>query len=125
MSEEVFHIFVYGSLMRGMSNHRLIAKGRFVQEDLTPPHYTLVDLGAYPAVITRGTTAVYGELYEVDEDILRNLDRLEGHPDFYRRTPIQLASSHSAEIYLLNLKLPSYKVIPSGDWRQKANVYEV
>jgi len=124
MGEEVFRIFVYGSLMRGMSNHRLIMNGHFLQEDATPPYYTLLDLGAFPAVITQGITAVYGELYEVNKDILKNLDTLEGHPQFYRRTPIQLASGQHAEIYLLNLKVPPYRVIASGDWRQRANLHE-
>jgi len=33
----------------------------------------------------RGKHVTYGELYEVDNEVLEALDRLEGHPRFYRR----------------------------------------
>ena len=31
-----------------------------------------------------------GELYEVDSDMLKILDKLEGHPNRYLRTPTQI-----------------------------------
>ncbi len=61
----------------------------------------MVSLGAYPGIIAGGSTAIVGEVYEVDEATLAELDRLEGHPEFYRRTEIALADGARVEAYVL------------------------
>lgn len=83
-------LFVYGSLLRGESNHAVIAGARFVGEAVTAARYTLVDLGEYPALVDGGESAVVGELYEVEEGLLAVLDEFEGHPDVYVRMRIEL-----------------------------------
>ena len=78
-------IFVYGSLLKGLGNHLVLKRARFVRDAHTTPAFTLVNLGAYPGLLAGGTTAVRGEVYVVDDETLAALDRLEGHPNFYRR----------------------------------------
>jgi gamma-glutamylaminecyclotransferase len=73
--------------MRGFSNHHVVSGCRYLGEARTVSKYSLY-VGSYPFVNSSiEDTYVYGELYEVEHpDDLLNLDRLEGHPDFYCRT---------------------------------------
>ena len=86
-------LFVYGTLKRGCSNHRYMAGQRFIGLARTAPGYRLYDLGGYPAMVTHpeDRDGVVGEVWSVDEDALRRLDRFEGvHEGLYRRAPIPL-----------------------------------
>ena len=59
-----------------------------------------------------------GEVYSVDSPTLAALDRLEGHPRFYRRTPITLAGGRHALAYLQAPDQTHGRPrITSGDWR--------
>ena len=67
-----------------------------------------------------GAYAVAGEVYEVDEATLAALDRLEGHPRFYRRTRIALEDGAAVETYLLPPEqVEGRPVIASGNWRSR------
>jgi gamma-glutamylcyclotransferase (GGCT)/AIG2-like uncharacterized protein YtfP len=104
--------------MRGLHNHRLLDGARFIAEDRTRPVFTICDLGSFPAMVDGGETAVVGELWEVDATTLARLDALEGHPRWYRRTPIVLVTRRHAETYLLPRdSLAGKPTVPSGDWR--------
>ena len=113
-------VFVYGTLMDGERNHRVLARAEHLGAARTVARFTMFDLGSYPAIVAGGRTAISGELYAVDAAALAKLDRLEGHPEIYRRTSIELEGGGSAEAYVL----PSTEgrratVIPSGSWRSR------
>ena len=91
--------FVYGSLMKGESNHRLLRRARFAGAAHTRCSFTLVDLGAFPGLIAGGTSAVRGETYAVGDATLASLDRLESHPTFYRRQEIALSDGTRVQAY--------------------------
>ena len=111
-------VFVYGTLMRDEINHRLLATARFVAEAHTEPCFELFDLGHFPAMSAGGQTVVRGEIYAVDDQTLVRLDRLEGHPELYQRTPIRLANGQEVQTYLMeDARMRRRPVIPSGDWR--------
>jgi gamma-glutamylaminecyclotransferase len=113
-------IFVYGTLLRGESNHRLLRRATFIREATSQPSFDLVDLGAFPAMIAGGQTAVCGEIYEVDEATLTRLDHLEGHPSFYVRTTIMLEHGLEAETYLLpGAQASGARRIACGSWRAR------
>jgi gamma-glutamylaminecyclotransferase len=113
-------LFVYGSLLSGESHHDHLGASRLLGAASTEPVYTLVDLGPYPALLAGGTTSVSGEIYEVDADVLAALDDFEGHPDEYRRLPVQLVGDASAETYVLpREKARHARVIASGSWRAR------
>ncbi len=110
--------FVYGTLLSGEPNHGVLRGSRCLGAVSTPPRFTLVDLGAFPGMLAEGTTAILGEVYEVDDDVLAKLDRLEGHPRFYLRAPIVLAGWQRAETYFFpTARAVGRSIIPSGDWR--------
>lgn len=119
-------IFVYGSLMKGFGNHRLLEKSRFICDAKTRPEFKMFSIsGAYPGVSAEGSTAIHGELYEVDEETLARLDQLEGHPHFYRRTTIALdcvkgtIEGVRADAYLLPPAAAIDRMrITSGSWRE-------
>ena len=111
-------IFTYGTLMRDEINLRLLATARFVAEAHTEPCFELFDLGHFPAMSAGGETVVRGEVYAVDDQTLVRLDRLEGHPEFYQRTPIRLADGQEVQTYLMaDARTRRRPAIPSGDWR--------
>jgi gamma-glutamylcyclotransferase (GGCT)/AIG2-like uncharacterized protein YtfP len=111
-------VFVYGTLLRGEPNHSLLAHAEALGPARTEPCYDLVDLGAFPALIAGGRTAIAGELYRVGPETLARLDRLEGHPDFYRRTPVRTNEGRQVETYLFpRARAGGRPRILSGDWR--------
>jgi len=112
-------MFVYGTLKRGFSNHRLMGQSKYLGKTLVPG-LKMFSMGGFPGCIKSGDNddEVIGELYEVtSEEVLQDLDWLEGHPDFYRRTEVN--TFHGiAETYLVD---PSYiqgrSIVSDGDWK--------
>jgi len=114
-------VFVYGSLKRGLYNHRLLTEGAtFAGEDRIEGA-TMFDLGAFPAVHLGGAGAVHGEVYRVTPETLARLDRLEGCPTMYQRVRVRLAASGAASwVYVMTPeKLAGRPGVPSGRWVQK------
>ena len=114
-------VFVYGTLLAGEPNNRLLVGARLVVEAQTQPGFQLRDLGAFLGLVRGGEHAVTGEVYEVDEPTLAALDRLEGHPRFYRRSRIALEGGATVETYLLAPEqVEGLPVIDSGSWRARS-----
>lgn len=111
-------LFVYGTLKQGYGNHVFLKDSKFLGVDSV--RGTLVDLGAFPGLLKDGDRPVYGELYEVDHATLRNCDRLEGHPNFYRREPVVTTGGVTCEVYYLQSHSPRELVILPGIWPAKA-----
>src|SRR6266704_2335736 len=60
----------------GMRNHVYLEKAKFLAPAQTKPEYELMYNGSIPAM-KAGSESVKGELYEVDDETLKNLDVLE------------------------------------------------
>lgn len=119
MSEDVLRLFVYGSLRRGFRYHDHLRDALHVGVDRTQPAFTLKSLGAYPALVTDGSTSVLGEVFEVSAALLQELDEFEEHPRMYRRTLIELESGRVAHCYLYVADPERWDELPSvvsGDW---------
>ncbi|KAK4884669.1 hypothetical protein RN001_000940 [Aquatica leii] len=89
-----FFVFVYGTLKIGEPNHYWLDKNpkgsyKFICNAETIEKYPLVVETQYhvPFLLHKPGTGHYvkGELYEVDEKVLANLDILEEHPTIYER----------------------------------------
>ena len=98
----------------------MLEGARFAGVARTLPHFHLVSLGPYPAMIRGGNTAVLGELYVIDEARIPELDDFEGHPELYQRCSITLEGGAEAETYVLPAELGEGKpALVSGDWRKE------
>jgi gamma-glutamylcyclotransferase (GGCT)/AIG2-like uncharacterized protein YtfP len=121
MTALLTHLFVYGSLLRGEPNHRLLEHAVFVGPARTRPSFTLFSLGPYPAMVAEGSTAIVGEIFDVDPPTLLRLDRLEGVPRFYDRVQVALEDGREVDAYVLRPhQVAGRSFIPSGDWRMRA-----
>jgi gamma-glutamylcyclotransferase (GGCT)/AIG2-like uncharacterized protein YtfP len=108
--------FVYGTLLRGEVNHRLLADAELLGSHRTKPCLTLYRLGAYPGAVRGGKTAVSGEVYRLDVGMLQQLDRLEDYPRLYTGETISTAFGR-AWIYIYRGHVAGRPVIVCGDWR--------
>lgn len=82
-------VFVYGTLKDGLSNNVLLRSATFVSRGCTVKPYIMYDTGGFPVVFQETEKHnVSGEVYEVDDQTLQRLDRLEGHPSFFERREI-------------------------------------
>lgn len=115
-------VFVYGTLMRAGANHAVLQRlgARFLGDATTREPRTLVDLGPYPALLPHAATpssasVVSGELWELDDTRLCELDAFEGYPDLYgrERITVDLAAnaSHEAFVYVLARRPPAHAVV--------------
>ena len=72
-------VAVYGTLKRGGSNSKLLKGTIFLGEDWLTG-VTLYDLGPYPGALAEPSKGVKVEVFEVNDQTLEQLDRLE---DFF------------------------------------------
>jgi len=75
---------VYGTLKSGKSNHYFLGDSGHVGMGRVSNEFTLAVEGL-PYLVKRNGKGCLVEVYEVDKDTMRMIDRLEGHPNFYRR----------------------------------------
>lgn len=114
------NVAVYGTLRSGYGNHALIENSSLVGVGKTKEQFTLTASGI-PFVtkgLNEGLSNVTVEVYSVEtESDLRNLDGLEGHPNWYRRelTTIVLEDDSEVEAWLY-FNEPGGSIIASGDY---------
>ena len=118
-------VFVYGTLksggeLRGLDRFgdgaTIVGKAKTVY-----PDYEMADLGAFPGVFLNGEYHIEGEVWEVDEDTMEDLDAIEGYPDFYDRQLTHTTEGKAWMYYLAGDTYKSYKgergnqVVEDGD----------
>ena len=85
-------VAVYGTLKKGYTNyHNYLTSSKHVGKGKTKEKYPLVIKGL-PYLIERGGVGynVEVDVFKVSDAVLSNLDRLEGHPTWYRRKQIPI-----------------------------------
>ena len=104
--------------MKGQRHADHLASATFLGSRTPRSAYRLVLIDYYPAMVSGGTTAISGELYDVSSDTLELLDELEEHPAFYQREQILLLEGESAWCYLLPVQhAQGADTIEGGDFR--------
>ena len=110
-------VFVYGTLKQGGQLHRALEESEFIGEAVTDPEFTMINLGWYPGVLHVGETKIHGEVFNIDDDTLKALDRIEGYPSLYDRKFVN-TSLGEAIMYIYNKDnvRDNVPTIPSGVW---------
>jgi gamma-glutamylcyclotransferase (GGCT)/AIG2-like uncharacterized protein YtfP len=115
-------VFVYGTLKSGRGNNRwFLSDSTLHGRARLDGDWRMIDLGGFPAVLEckkdgAVRTPVCGEVWLVSKDTLRELDRLEGYPEFYKRRPVVTAFG-PAWMYFMGEDAVSAPVVPDGLWR--------
>jgi len=117
-------VFVYGTLRRGGAGAMSIRfpSSKFMGDANVSG--SLYDLGTYPGVLlNESNSLVIGEVYEVDDEILNELDEYEAL-SHYRRKQVEISLGTHRRIcwiYEPNPEFYSHRtLITSGDWIEYA-----
>lgn len=94
-------VFVYGTLKKGFGNHTLLANSKFLGTDVVKDH-TLIQSPGFPYMVESEGSQARGEVYEVDERIVRYLDALEGYPTHYQKKEIRTEGGREVFTYYLD-----------------------
>lgn len=100
-------IAVYGTLKKGNGNYKhYLSDSTFVGHGKTKDKYPLLIEGLPYLVNDKGFGHnVKVDVFRVSDGVLANLDRLEGHPNWYRRERIDIIvkdKTYSCWVYLTN-----------------------
>lgn len=85
-------VFVYGTLKRGQANNKRLKDSKFLGEAETTHSYRMYTNRSYPMIIEDQDhgKAIKGELYEVSDEVLKDLDYLEGQGFLYERKKLHI-----------------------------------
>lgn len=114
-------VAVYGTLRKGLYNHRLIQDAPQVLV-MQIQGFKMRSLGAFPIVeYAPQDSMITAEVYHLTDHELEMCDRLEGHPTWYERTKIGALNmgdgAEDLQMYVMpNGKYPNDEIVESGDW---------
>lgn len=120
---EDIYLFVYGTLMSGLSNNHYLEGDTFVSTAQVE-QCSLIDLGYFPGMVdTDRYSRVEGELWKVSQATLKTLDILEGVPHLFHRDAVTAVIEGPGENDLESISAYAYfynepwSYVPHGDWR--------
>ena len=121
MGKGLHRIFVYGTLMRGERNHRLIALQECEGEGIIRG-FDLYNLGHYPGIRPSDNPeyVVHGEVYLVDDLTLERVNELEGEGSLYLLQFTEVVMKDKtvyAGVYVYNHECRESNRIHSGCWK--------
>lgn len=124
--DQKVNVFVYGTLRKHERNHGLLQDAVCISAQCWTPG-KLVDTGSgYPAMVEDACGMVYGELYEVTGEQLKELDWLEGytgeagtnHYDRIIQTVHTDRGVYEAYVYMYSKEnAAGLKQVSFGDWK--------
>lgn len=119
-------VFTYGSLKDGYHNDRFLEDAEYVGVGFIDSH-SMYSVGSFPAVV-EGNGVVYGEVYKVDDDIVKGMDYLEGYNEeaddgIYLRRDIEVnllgeEELVNTEYYIWNRDTNRLISVPYGVWSE-------
>lgn len=117
-------VFVCGTLRRGSADSisSRFPHAKFVADAQVSGN--LYDLGTYPGLQVNGSNSmVIGEVYEVDEEILKELDEFEA-ASHYLRKQVEVSIGSERKVCWVYEPDPRFytlrRLITSGDWIEYA-----
>lgn len=120
------YLFVYGTLMRNQCNHYIIDCCVFIGRGYTKEKYSLHMKGNIPFMHDdEGISEIYGEIYMVTSDIMKDIDKLECNGDWYTRKQRQVICENNQTEYICWMYFCNEEIgiVIDGDYkRYLANV---
>ncbi len=116
--------FVYGTLMKGLWNHRYLEDQRLIDK-ATLKGYRMYNVSSFPGIVKSKSEdqPISGELYEIDERCLVMLDRLEGEGRMYKRVVETVFTTdgqeHVASVYVWLGKVYSDQMVKETPWKPR------
>ena len=110
-------VLVYGTLMKGESNHGYLENSTYLGTTLLPG-YDMYDVGWYPAIVS-GEGFAIGEVYKVPLEDMPSIDRLEGEGSLYAKRCERITLNGEATfayVYVFLHEVSDLKKIPS--WKE-------
>ena len=123
--EKPIRLAVYGTLRQGFGNNGYLRNSEFVGQGKTTEKYAMYASGIPFVTKKNAHTNIVVEVFEVnDENTLRHVDSLEGHPDWYKREPIEVTLEDGtktiAELYFCDdISQNSNQLVESGDYASR------
>lgn len=106
-ADGLFRVGVYGTLKAGFFRHNALKGAR--QQGLCYIDGIMVHRTQYPALVHNKPGIKYlehnsvgVEVYDVDQDVLDELDRIEGHPSLFERRVVKTASFGDMFVYFMH-----------------------
>jgi gamma-glutamylcyclotransferase (GGCT)/AIG2-like uncharacterized protein YtfP len=116
-------IFVYGTLRRNQTAYHLMedANAEYLGEARTTNDYILYNVYDFPGMIKSHSlrlNGVRGELFEVDENNMRKINRYECvESNLFKRDVVELVDGTQAIAYFYNQDISESTLIESGIWK--------
>lgn len=112
-------VFVYGTLRSGHSNHHLLKDAYCYGTGSTEAGYAMYLISGYPYVTSsEARYPIVGEMYAVDDDTLKTLDRMEGHPRYYERRETTVIVDGNRHIAWMYFRDPQGMLMQNGDYNE-------
>jgi len=126
------YMAVYGTLKRTFGNHRLIEAAKlpfYAKASTKTPEFIITSSGipfVHHPVPEEIGERIQVELYEFDSyDQITNIDNLEGHPNWYRRTPFEFITDSgetvTAEMYVMPIRDLNKVTLNNDRWNKAIN----
>jgi gamma-glutamylcyclotransferase (GGCT)/AIG2-like uncharacterized protein YtfP len=111
-------IFVYGSLLSGLHNNRLLQGANLIGKDVIKG-FRMYSMGSFPAIFkSTDDISIKGEVWEIDSpERATALDSLEGYPHFYNREVVTTKGDIVTWVYFVE-NPRDLEEVPEGDWRK-------
>jgi gamma-glutamylcyclotransferase (GGCT)/AIG2-like uncharacterized protein YtfP len=96
-------VFVYGTLKKGYHNHYLLDGCEYLgnsELDGYGLYYSGNSKYSFPVADIMINHSVSGEIYLVDDEVMKQLDRLESNGTMYHRKYLTLANGQKAHVYI-------------------------
>lgn len=120
---EPVRLFVYGTMLPGERDAAQLTGAIALGAARTAEGYGLVEVGPLAGLVEGGSGSVIGELFTIDQALLRALDRQPAHPALFHRKAVRLEDETFAEAFLLFAdQVRGKRRIRGGDWRGRFQV---
>lgn len=107
-------VFVYGTLKMNGGNNVILNDAPLIGEVRMLLPYKMFNCGYYPALVPSDDLhCISGEVFEIDEYILRKIDLLEGYPYLYNKTTL-ITEFGEAFVYYMETCEKGMSLIPQG-----------